>query len=88
MVTHDAIGKFTSTQEDWTSSSECLQEHFAANDVMNAVKQHAIFLSTCGASMYQLIRNLVSPAKLSDKSYFKLTKLIQDQKHSPPSVTI
>ena len=54
---------------------------------MNAARQRAILLSGCGASTYQLIRNLVSPAKPSDKSFSELTKISQDHQHPLPSAT-
>ncbi len=61
MATHGAFGEFESSKEDWTSYTE---RHFEANDVYSAEKQRAILLiSGCGASTYQLIRDLVSPAK-------------------------
>ena len=60
----------------------------AANDVTNTGKQRAVLLSACGASMYQLIKNLVSSAKPSDKSFSEPTKLVQDHQHPPPSVTV
>ena len=45
------------------SYTERLQQFLTANDITNSMKQWATLLSMCGASMYQLIRNLSSPAK-------------------------
>ena len=47
-------------------------------------------MSVCGATTYQLIRNLVAPAKPVDKSFRELVTLVKDH-HTPPpppSVTV
>ena len=41
-------------------------------------KKRAILLSICGASTYQLIRNLVAPAKPTSKSFDDLVKLVKN----------
>ena len=41
-----------------------------------------------GASTYQLIRNLVSPQKPSEKTSDELVKLVQEHHQPPPSVTV
>ena len=58
---HGSVGPFDSSQEDWRSYTDRLEQYFAANDVAGARKQRAILLSACGASTYQLIQNLVGP---------------------------
>ena len=82
MATHGSIGEFVNSQEDWRSYTERLQQYFTANDVENAEKQRAILLSVCGASTYQLIRNLVAPAKPTDKSFAEIVTLVQEH-HTP-----
>ena len=48
---HGTIGEFNSTQEDWASYTERLQQYFAAKDVAED-KQKAILLSACGIATY------------------------------------
>ena len=60
------------------SYSERLQEYFTANDVDAAAKKHAILSSVVGASIYQLIRNLVAPAKPMEKAFSNLVRLVQE----------
>ena len=57
--------------------TERLEQYFEANDVVSAVKQRAILLSICGASAYQLIRDLVAPAIPISKSFAELVKLVK-----------
>ena len=83
MAMHGSIGEFDRTQEDWVSYCERLEQYFVANDVKNADKQRAILLSVCGASTYQLIRNLVAPNKPTEKTFAEIVKLVKDH-HTPP----
>ena len=42
----------------------------------------------CGASTYQLIRNLSAPEKPTTKTFVQLVKLVQDHHQPAPSVTV
>ena len=57
MVTYGTIGKFVDQEEDWTSYCERMDQYFIANDVADASKQRAIFLSSCGKPTYSLLRS-------------------------------
>ena len=74
MASHGTLSDFDSEREDWTSYTERLEQYFEANDVVSAVKQRTILLSICGASTYQLIRDLVAPTKPISKSFAELVK--------------
>ena len=60
------------TQSIWSSIS--LQ-----NDVQTAVQQHAIFLSSYGASTYQVIRNMTALDKLTDQTFKVIITLVKDR---------
>ena len=89
-ATYGSIGEFDSAREDWVSYTERLEQYFTANDIKaeEEDKRRAILLSVCGASTYQLIRNLVSPSKPTDKTFAQLVKLVQDHHQSPPSAIV
>ena len=88
MASHGTLSDFDSDREDWTSYTERLEQYFEANDVVSAVKQRAILLSICGASTYQLIRDLVAPAKPISKSFAEIVKLVEDHHQPPPSFIV
>ena len=88
MSSFNIVGEFDSAREDWLSYTERLQQFFAANDITNATKQRAILLSACGASTYQLIRNLLAPEKPSTKSFDELVLLVQNHLQPLPSVIV
>ena len=87
MATHGSISEFVPGREDWVSYTERLEQYFTANGIKQEEgdKRRAILLSCCGAATYQLIRNLVSPAKPTEKSFEQLAKLVKDHHQPPPS---
>ena len=88
MATHGSIGEFDSDKETWAAYTERLQEYFLANDADVAEKQRAILLSVCGAATYQLIRDLVSPARPNTKTFDEIVQLVQDHHQPPPSFIV
>ena len=85
MANHGTFDAFDPGKEDWTSYTEHLEQYFVANDVEDNNKQRAILLSVCGASTYQLIRNLATPNKPTEKSFGDIVK---DHHHPQPSVIV
>ena len=72
MATHGSVGEFNPDREDWISYTERLTQYFVANGISEeGDKRKAILLSSCGAAMYQLIRNLVAPKKPTEKFLMK-----------------
>ena len=82
MATHRSIGEFNANRETWTAYTERGGEYFLANNVKSAEKQRVILLSVCGASMYQLVRDLVAPERPNTKTFDQIVKLVQEQ-HQP-----
>ena len=85
-VLHGVMTAYNKQNEDWMSYTERLEQYFQANGVIDADKQRAIFLSVCGPSMYQTIRNLVAPKKPTE---FTLKELIEKvENHLNPSKSV
>ena len=82
------IGEFHSDSEDWISYSERLELYFVANGIEDATKRQAILLSVCGPSTYQLIRDLLSPTKPTDKSFAELVTLVKEHQQPAPSFIV
>ena len=80
MAKHGNVGEFDPEREDWVSYTERLSQYFIANGIDEdaAATKSAIFLSVCGASMYQLMRNLSAPQNLTEKSFIELVQLVRD----------
>ena len=60
------IPTFNEVEEDWDSYQERLESHFAVKDVANALKVHML-ITGLQASQYQVLKNLLAPAKPSSK---------------------
>ena len=55
METYGRIQEFDSAKENWVEYEERLTFFFAANNVTNADKKRAIFLTVVGPSTYKLL---------------------------------
>lgn len=82
---HGTVGAFDSSIEDWVAYIERLTQYFIANDVTDADKKRAILLRHCGAHTYQLLRNLLTPAKPSEKSFDEIVAALKDYWQPKPS---
>ncbi len=86
MAMHGTIGQFDSAVEDWTGYTKRLEQYFLANGIEDAAKCRAILLSVCGPSTYKLIRSLVAPDKLADRTFKELVDLLASHYTPKPSV--
>ena len=86
-VTFGRIEEFDGAKEEWSQYEERLGHFFAANGVESAEKKCSIFLSVMGAATYKLLRSLVTlaPAKLGEKTYEELVKLLSAHFNLLPS---
>ena len=83
-----ACGRFSGfdeKQEDWIQYTERLQYFFSANEIENDVKKRAILLTVIGPAAYKLLRNLVAPERLEDKSYDELVEAMKKHQNPTPS---
>ena len=90
MATHGRLGDFDSTQEDWESYVERLELYFTANDVSDAGKVRAIFLSTCGAATYRLIKSssVLAPKKPTEVDFKDIVAQMSAHYHPTPAPTV
>ena len=61
MAKHGHLGEFDNSKEDWKSYIERMQQYYTANDIADPNKQRALLLSSCGASTYRQIKNVLAP---------------------------
>ena len=67
--------QFEEAVEDWQSYQERLEQFIIANSI-GEDKKVATLLTLVGPKAYKLLKNLVAPAKPSEKSYEDLTKVL------------
>ena len=87
MATHHGhLAKFDGNAEDWEIFTEQLSHYLAANGVTDDAKKRSFLLSACGTPTYKLIRTLVAPAAVTDKSFNEIAELVQNHYQPRPSV--
>ena len=87
MATHHGhLAKFDGNAEDWEIFTEQLSHYLAANGVTDEAKKRSFLLSACGTPTYKLIRTLVAPATLTDKSFNEIAELVQNHYQPRSSV--
>ena len=72
--------------EDFESYAERFEQFLVANAITDAGRKKAIFLTVCGPTVYQLLRNMCAPAKPSEKTLEVLLDLAK--KHYAPKVSV
>ena len=70
---------------EWPQYVERLQHFFMANDIVDAEKKRAVFLSVVGPATYKLLGDLLAPAKSGDKSYEELVEVVTNHCNPTPS---
>ena len=86
-VVHGQLSEYQES-EGWDSYSERLDFYFAANDIKDADKKKAVFLSACGANTYKLLRNLVTPNKPNDKTFDELIEVLRKHYSPKPNIIV
>ena len=85
-VTHGKMSKFDTAIKDWRSYVERFDFYCDANEIASPEKKRTVFCSICGARTYQLVRNLVSPAKTAEKTYNEIVELLNKFYSPKPSL--
>ena len=67
---------------------EQLEQYFVANEIVMAERKRVILLSVCGARTYQLVRDLVSPAKPANKTFDQIVELVTKHYSPKPSTVM
>ena len=86
MTSHGHHPEFSGSTAKWGVFAEELKFYFTVNSIIDAAKQRAILLSSCGTVTYKMLKTLVAPAELTLKSFGQLNKLVQEHHNPKPSV--
>ena len=77
-----SISEFDPGKEEWQQYANRLDHFFTANEITDANKKKAVFLSVLGPSTYKLLTNLIAPAEPDTKTYKQLVDELTKH-HSP-----
>ena len=76
---------FDSKKSNWTEWVEVLENYIELNKIESEQEKRALLITSCGIETYQLMRNLVQPAKPKEKTFNELVKVVQDYSSPKPS---
>ena len=86
VAVHGSLATFDSTMEEWTEYIKRLEFYFAANGIMDAVKQWAVLLNCCKPLMFQLLTSLVLQTTLTEFLLKELVAKMRDHREPKCSV--
>ena len=87
-LTFGSVGAFDPALEDWISYSEHVDHYLEANKLSPDNKKLSVCLSTCGPATYTLIRNFVSPASPSSKTYKEIIAIVGNHYKPTPLLMV
>ena len=82
------ISEFDSKKEDWIQYVERLNHYFTANQVDSQERKKAILPTSVGPAAYRLLRKLVAPQKLDEKTLKELVDKMKEHDGPDPSVIV
>ena len=85
MATHGRLGEFNPKDGDWKSYIERGNQYFAADEVSNAGKKHAILRSCVVDKTYRTIRDVLTPDSPLSISFASIVEKMTDHFQPPPS---
>ena len=83
---HGRVPEFSGATDDWDIFTEQLSHYFTASGITDADKKRVVLLSTCGITVFKLLKTLVSPYDLTSRTFDELVKLVQEHHHPQLSV--
>ena len=86
MATLGTIESFNPSTEDWNAYSERFEQYVIANDIKEEKRIVAPFLTTIGSKTYNVLRDLLAPAKPSEVKLDMLVKTLRDHYEPKPIV--
>ena len=72
------IDSFNHGSDDICEYIERVDQYFFANDINDAKKKTAIFLTVIGSDTYSLLRNLLAPVSPSNKTVEELFEILKE----------
>ena len=80
------IDSFNHGPDDVCEYIERVDQYFFANDINDAKKKTAIFLTVIGSDTYSLLRNLIAPVSPSTKTVEELVEILKEHFKPQPIV--
>ena len=86
MATFGTIESFNPSIEEWNAYSERFEQYMIANNIKDEKKMVATFVTTISSKTYNVLRDLLAPAKPSEVKLKVLVKTLRDHYEPKPNV--
>ena len=86
MTSYGRIKEFLQAQGDWITYTERLSYYFKTNSITDANRKKAVLLSVCGTETSSLLKDLITPDSLQDKTFDKLLQALEE--HCNPVLSV
>ena len=87
MATLETIEPFSPTIINWNAHSDRFEQYVIANEIEDKKKVMATFLTTNGSKTYNILRDLLAPAKPSELKFEELAETLRNQ-YEPKQIVI
>ena len=74
--------------DNWTEWKERLDFYLEAEGITDNDKKRSVLLTVCGKETYSLVKSLVAPNNVKDKSFEQIVSLLDRHFKPKPSVTV
>ena len=71
---------------NWCRYAEQLEQYFVANGIQEDAKKVAVLLCVMGEKPYELVHNLLAPAKPSSKKYQEIVDALTEHLQPKPLI--
>lgn len=88
MSGNNANLNFVSGRDKWETFSEQLEFYLIEKDITDEKKKVSALMTRVDQETYDLIKELLAPAKIIDKKFDDITKLLQDHFNPKPSIAM
>ena len=79
------VEQFDNQRTVFSEYKERLDFYFEANEITSETKKKAVFLTVVGSATFSLVKDLVAPSKIADKSYEGICSVLKEHFEPPPS---
>ena len=74
MTSYGRIEEFLPAEGDWITYAKILSYYFKANSIIDTNRKKAVLLSVCGMETFSLLKDLITPDNLRDKTFDELSQ--------------
>ena len=78
MASYGRIEEFLPAQCGWITYAEGFSYYFEANSITDAKRKKAVLLSVCGTETFSLLKDLITPDSLRDKTFDELSQAFEE----------